>query len=150
MDNKYFRAMQEARVVIVTGPPGSGKTTYARQNRRTGDIVIDVDHIAAALMLSDTISKDYSEVLSAALLIRDKLIDAIAENQLTYGRAFIITTDNARKIQNRTGGRIVTIDPGIEETMRRIDSDASRDPDQRMRRRDLALKYYYQRGPKRK
>lgn len=150
MDRISFEAMQNARVVIVTGPPGSGKTTYAKQNRLPGDIVIDVDYIAAALMLSNGIPKKYDDVLSTALFIREKMIDAIANNQLTYGRAFIITTGNARKIQDRTGGQIITIDPGIEETLRRIDSDTERDPDQRMHRRDLALKYYYRRGPKRK
>lgn len=150
MDRISFETMQEARVIIVTGPPGSGKTTYAKQHRQSGDIVIDVDHIAAALMLADGIPKKYDDVLSSAVFIRDRLIDAIANNQLTYGRAFIITTENARKIQDRTGGQIITIDPGIEETLRRIESDTDRDPDQRMRRRDLALKYYYRRGRKRK
>ena len=147
MDRKTFEGFQEARVCIVTGPPGAGKTTYAKQNRRPGDIIVDLDYIAAALMLSEKIPNDYTEVLSTAVLIREMVIDAIARNALTFGRAFIITTENARKIQNRTGGQIITIDPGIEETMRRIEADTC-SPERKRKRQDLALKYYYKKDRK--
>jgi predicted kinase len=36
-------------VIIVTGPPCSGKTTYVTARRQPGDIVIDFDDIARAL-----------------------------------------------------------------------------------------------------
>lgn len=141
--NKAFLGFMKDRIIIVTGPPGAGKTTYAKQNRQPGDIVIDLDYLAAALMLSDQKNGDHSEVLSTAIAIRDFLIDQIASGKLTFNRAIIVTASNSRKIQQLTGGRIVTIDPGIEETMRRIDADQVNES-MRRKRRDLALKYYYE------
>jgi hypothetical protein len=35
------------RVILVCGPPASGKSTYVRVNAKTGDTVIDLDEIAA-------------------------------------------------------------------------------------------------------
>jgi predicted kinase len=36
-------------LTVVTGPPGSGKTTYVKQHRGSDDICIDFDLIAEAL-----------------------------------------------------------------------------------------------------
>ena len=35
---------------MITGAPGSGKTTYARENMGDGDILVDLDVIKAALI----------------------------------------------------------------------------------------------------
>lgn len=145
---EYHKHMDEAwradRILIVTGPPGSGKTTYCRENRKHGDIVLDLDYIAAALEISRPGHQDRSGVIRTALAVYDFLIDAIDKGSLTYSRAFIITTNQARQIQAKTGGRIIRIDPGIEETMRRIESDPDCTVEERMHRKDQALKYYYQ------
>lgn len=141
--------MQQDRVFIITGPPGAGKSTFARSHAGPGDIVIDVDYLAAALKLTESIPADYSDVLSAVVFIRDALIKAISTNQLTYGRAFIVTTQHAKRIQDQTGGKIITIDPGADETFRRIEADQTRSLEQQRRRKDIALKYYYsKRGKK--
>ena len=39
-----------ARIVVVTGPPAAGKTTFVEQHARPGDVTIDMDRIARALM----------------------------------------------------------------------------------------------------
>jgi predicted kinase len=36
-------------ITVVTGPPCSGKSTYVREHRKPGDIVIDFDTLAQAL-----------------------------------------------------------------------------------------------------
>lgn len=146
MYSGIWQEMQALRVFIVTGPSGGGKTSYVRRERRSGDVVIDVDYIAKALTLSDQIPSDYSDVLSSVLFVRDSLIDAIASNKLTFGRVFIITTDHAEKIQKKVGGQIVVIDDGIDETLRRIENDPDCDPDRKRKRKDLALKWYYQKS----
>ena len=37
------------RVVVVTGPPCSGKTHHVQEHRNPGDVVIDFDTLAHAL-----------------------------------------------------------------------------------------------------
>lgn len=146
--NEMLKQMNEDRVIIVCGPPGAGKSTYAKQNRQRGDIIIDTDYLSAALMCSESITGNSSEVLSTAVYAWNAIIDAIAENKITFARAFIITVTDAWKIQSRTGGRIVKLDPGINETLRRIDEDKTRSAEQNRLRKDQALKYYYTRGGK--
>ncbi len=34
---------------VITGPPGSGKTTWVEQRRRPGDVVWDLDQVAATM-----------------------------------------------------------------------------------------------------
>lgn len=144
--NEFIKQMNSDRIFIVAGPPGAGKTTYALQNMQPGDILIDLDHIAAALMGSDHVTGDNDNILSSATYVRECLINAIESNQLTFSRAFITTVAWPSKIQKRTGGKIIKLDPGYKETMRRIESDTTRDPDQMRKRKDAALKYYYLRG----
>lgn len=43
-----------ASIVLVTGPPCSGKTTYVHDHRSAGDIVIDFDALAVALGSPDS------------------------------------------------------------------------------------------------
>ena len=38
------------RVILVAGPPCSGKTTYVTQRAKPGDLVLDQDAIGAAAM----------------------------------------------------------------------------------------------------
>lgn len=39
-----------ARIIVVTGPPAAGKSTYVREHAGPADIVIDLDVLARALM----------------------------------------------------------------------------------------------------
>jgi hypothetical protein len=36
-------------ITVITGPPCSGKSTYARQNASPGDVIVDFDDIARSL-----------------------------------------------------------------------------------------------------
>ena len=44
------RAGYGASVVVVTGPPAAGKSTYVEQHAKAVDVIIDMDKIARALM----------------------------------------------------------------------------------------------------
>lgn len=51
-----------ARVVVVMGPPAAGKTTYIDQHAKPGDVTIDMDRIARALMpIAPEQSHDYPD-----------------------------------------------------------------------------------------
>lgn len=44
------QALTEYRRVVVTGKPGSGKTTYVQRHRKPGDLVWDWDHVATVML----------------------------------------------------------------------------------------------------
>ena len=48
-------------LVVVTGPPCVGKSTYVDTHAQHGDIVIDLDRLALALTTRDTGHHDYDE-----------------------------------------------------------------------------------------
>lgn len=142
----FIDEFQQDRIFIITGPPGGGKTTYARNLRQPGDIVIDLDYIAAALMLSTSAHEDKGDVLDAAWFVRDQLIKAVASGSIAYGRAFIIATTGAEKLREETGGTVVVVDPGMDETLRRIQADETMTDSEKKRRKDSAVGYYYRKA----
>ena len=65
-------------LVIVTGPPCSGKTTYVTEHREPGDIIIDFDIMAAALG-ADT--RDYT---AAQVAITQYMRGAAIKSAITW------------------------------------------------------------------
>ena len=75
-------------MILVIGLPGSGKTHYVQQNLGNA-IVYDLDHIAAALRLSDP----HVERHDAARILTNDLIFDFAEKARRYSRkTYIIRT----------------------------------------------------------
>lgn len=143
--SKFYDQMKSVmndRVIIVTGAPGSGKTTFAKETRRAGDIVIDLDYLAAALMASENPHDNRDDVLDAAFFLRNQLIDAIKNNRIVFNRAIIIATNDARDLKAKLGGIIVDVDKGYKDTFDRIENDKTTNERERARRREYAIQYY--------
>ncbi|MEU3293009.1 AAA family ATPase [Streptomyces longwoodensis] len=127
---------------VVTGPPAAGKSSWVQSHATARDIVIDLDLITRALSGpgAPTWNQDPIQLrvahraryaaMDEAFALRDKV------------DVYLIHTMPSRKAlakYKRLDARIVTVDPGREVIMQRI--DAMRDPG--MRR--VAARWYSQR-----
>lgn len=68
--------LQENRVVLVWGSPGSGKSYYVKQNMKNGDLVVDLDLIKQAISFKGK-TEASDNLLPIALAIRDFIYEMI-------------------------------------------------------------------------
>lgn len=79
-------------LTVVTGPPCSGKSHYIRQRAKHGDVVIDLDHLAAALTPTDDVH-DYPEhVRTVARRARRAALDAAIPLTTRGVRVWVVDT----------------------------------------------------------
>ena len=101
---KRRRIKKRGSILFVCGPPGSGKTTYCKQNAIGKDIIWDLDEIAACL--NPYYSKNKNRDIGLNNLLgswRDSLIAAIRKLQITNNAYVIITdTHHARILAKQT------------------------------------------------
>lgn len=108
-------------LTVITGPPCSGKTTYARQHALPGDIIVDFDTIAQAFGSPVTHGHERS-VWKVAIEARDAAIKAAIQQSRQGATAWIVDsrpTDQARHTYLAAGGRIVDLTAPREELHRR-------------------------------
>lgn len=132
------------KVYIISGAPGSGKSTYVSKNKGKGDLVLDLDLLTAALQGETTAHPDYKTVFDAALAVREAVYGVIEARRGNWQQAFVITStpksDNVRNLANRLKGEIVEMPTDKAECLHRIESDSSRtDPE---RDKQLVEQYF--------
>lgn len=110
-------------LVIVCGPPCSGKTTYVKQHASAADTIIDLDSILMRLR------PNYRHWMQAidpllfnqAIRARNALLGTLAHT--THGRAWFIvsapTKGERAWWQTKLGGEVVLLHPGKDECKRR-------------------------------
>lgn len=113
---------------IVCGPPGGGKTTFAKKNARWGDLIIDLDAILSAISGLEFYEKPET-LLPLGLEIKDWLIDEAEFGE--WANAWIISTlpgSNDRKALQRrfTEAQVVVLETPYYECLRRITNDSRR------------------------
>ena len=82
--------MQKSNVIIVCGPPASGKTTFVKEHMKVGDCVIDLDLIKSALSMRGK-TQTTDNLLPTVLKIRDFLYAEIAANNIECETVWVIS-----------------------------------------------------------
>lgn len=112
-------------LIVVTGPPGAGKSSWIRSHARPQDIVIDLDLMALAMAGPGADHHNHSDVLLK--IVHRARFAAIreAEQHLDKTDVYLINTlptAKARADYKRLKARIVVVDPGRDIVMQRIET----------------------------
>jgi predicted kinase len=117
---------------IVCGPPGSGKTGYVEQQRKWGDVIVDVDALYQAISGLPCYEKPKS-LLDLVLSLRNALLTLLPRYQDRFYNAWIIT--GGARLESRTrlalrydacGVRVHVLEVSPGECLRRIGHDPRR------------------------
>lgn len=109
------------KVVVVTGPPGAGKTTYCKSMAKPGDVVIDLDECFTRVcgVHGHVASKEH---LGSALRLRNMMLADLASKK--KGTAYFIVASPTEQEESwwlgKLGAEHVLIDPGPQECRRRV------------------------------
>ena len=123
------------QVFIVYGPPLSGKTTYVRENKEDGDLVVDLDALESAITLSPPYEK-HETVKRIVFNLRDWLYDQIRIRFGDWTTAWVIAglprKDERERLAARLGASLILIEATREECHARLSKvDDARYPDWR-------------------
>lgn len=108
---------------IITGPPCAGKSTYVRENAKSGDLRIDYDLIAQALGAENSHAAE-GLVKQAAFDAREGAIQTALKN--ADAESWIIHTSPSAehmKLYEEAGADVVALDPGYDVCMERAKQD---------------------------
>lgn len=122
-------------VVVVCGPPASGKTLYVREQAGPNDLVLDLDAIASQLFGVGPYQADKAQY-KAAIRYRNKMLAALGDKDCGYPKAWLIVTAGApakRAFWQKKYGTPVIMRTPKEECMQRVRGDDRRSPDQKRR-----------------
>ncbi|MEX0661154.1 MAG: AAA family ATPase [Balneolaceae bacterium] len=116
--------MQQTKVTIVSGPPGSGKTTWVKEHHSSGDLVYDLDEIFKAISFQIKYDKP-KQLTDLAFRIRDLMYRFIKEpNKIET--AWIITTapeaDKRKELASMFGANLIRLAVDKEECLNRIEA----------------------------
>jgi len=134
-----------ARVVLVWGPPASGKTTYVREHMRDGDMVVDLDRIKEAISMRHR-SEVSDELLPVALSIREHIYGLIERREIPLGTTVWVIAglaDMAERdevIRRLKPDRMVQMETPKDECIRRALADPER-PD-KARQVQIILRWF--------
>ena len=119
----------DGKNLIITGAPGSGKTTWVHENMKSGEMVLDLDAIKCALLGNDEFHGQAAEIVPVLTVVRDAVYRAIAENK-NSGRCYVITTETdlgiLRQWQVYLNADLKVMDTPKEICMERVKNDSTR------------------------
>lgn len=109
-------------LTVVVGPPCAGKSTYVRRTAAEGDVVVDYDAIARALG-SPHAHDAPRPVADCAFRAREAVVGRCMERD--YPAWVIHARPSPAQLRSYRdhGARVVLLDPGVDECLRRCEAD---------------------------
>lgn len=110
-------------LIVVTGPPAAGKSSWIKAHAKADDIVIDLDLMALAMAGPGADHHAHADVLMR--VVHRARFAALNEayQHLDTTDVYVIHTQpsaKARAKYKRLDARIVTVDPGRDIVMARV------------------------------
>jgi len=116
-------------IIIVCGPPASGKSTYIKEHAQPNDLIWDYDEIIKALTGQDLYHRP-NWSMDAALAIRDTVYKFI-ESSTKVKKAWIITSAPRREqripLRDRFSAEVIIMNPSMDICLNRISNRPGRD-----------------------
>lgn len=121
-------------VFLVYGSPLSGKSSWVRENKTDGDMVIDIDNIWECVSGCDRYVKP-GKLKAVVFKTRDCLLDCVKYRLGKWTQAFIVggypLMSERERLTREMGAREVFIDTSREECMERLERcEDKRDKDE--------------------
>ena len=135
---------EKKNVYIIGGAPGSGKSTYVAGRKTDNDLVVDLDHICAALNCTGELYQNHEYILDIALQIQEMLYKAIEQRSGKWADAYVVTAASkaeAEKLARRLSGELVMMDVPLDVCISNIRGDDRR-KDRAETFIDLASRWY--------
>ena len=110
---------------VISGPPCAGKSTFVNDNCLPGDIVVDMDLIASALVVDDIEVHDYSQEVRriARAARRSAVKEALQVGQVSRRNVWIVHTDPSpewSRIYRSVNAHMTVVDPGRDVCLTRL------------------------------
>ena len=108
---------------VITGPPCAGKSTYVKDNAKSGELRIDYDAIAQALGAENSHAAE-GIVKQAAFDAREGAIQTALKN--ADAESWIIHTSPSEehmRLYEEAGADVIALDPGYDVCMERAKQD---------------------------
>lgn len=111
-------------LIIVTGPPAAGKTTYVAEHAKPGDIRIDLDHIANTLAGKSVDNHEHApHIFAVAKAARQAAIDAAITQDCDVWLIHTKPTPKQLDDYRDLGATLRVVDPGKDVVMKRCKAE---------------------------
>ena len=127
--------LSRVALTIVTGAPGSGKSTFVAERAGAKDLIICLDTIRAGIQTADGPLRGQAG-LTEVLDVRNSLLSSLATDDTHEAAWFIVSAPDAAERAHwhkMLGGEMVVLKTPLYECRRRICSDLARIHDRRGR-----------------